>query len=392
MSAVFVTPNVMDLPDSQFVDQWDQLSAEERHQYPVGFSRYEKIMGGAPTQSRSVRSLIAPDRMDDDEPQHEVAPPVRRPLSAITLKTARQLHGESLRELEQVIAGLLPEGAHLLAGRPKVGKSWWALHAALAVAQGKPFLGFKTIRGDVLYLALEDSDRRMKARMAKLLPDIATAWPDNFEYATEWPTLDQDGAERVIAWLEKHPQARLVVIDVLAKIKSARGRDEGIYDADYRVTNAIKRMVARRPGVAVLVITHLRKQGAEDPLDLVTGSAGLTGGFDGALVLDRARGKGEAVLHRISRDLEDTEPLGLIWDDALTIWRIAGSAEEMQAGAERRAILAAIREAGEPMLPSEIADAARMPKASVRHLIRKMEKAGMVKRIEGKSSRHRYGL
>ena len=65
------------------------------------------------------------------------------------------------------IPGLLPVGLTILAGRPKVGKSWLTLQIALAVASGGRVLGQPGEKGPVLYLALEDPPRRLKERMLK---------------------------------------------------------------------------------------------------------------------------------------------------------------------------------------------------------------------------------
>jgi AAA domain len=62
------------------------------------------------------------------------------------------------------------EGATILAGRPKIGKSWLALDWGLAVARdGFVFGDVHCKQGEVLYVALEDNERRLKQRITKLL-------------------------------------------------------------------------------------------------------------------------------------------------------------------------------------------------------------------------------
>ena len=80
--------------------------------------------------------------------------------------------------------------------------------------------------------------------------------------------------------------------------------------------------------MAILIVHHLRKLGAEDPLDQVSGSMGLTGGADGALVLNRERGRADAYLYVTGRDIEEEKELALSWDSTTATWKIAGDAEE----------------------------------------------------------------
>jgi len=64
------------------------------------------------------------------------------------------------------VEGILPEGLALLAGRPKVGKTWLALQIATAVAAGGLVLDRKANQGRVLYLYLEGSERQAQGRLA----------------------------------------------------------------------------------------------------------------------------------------------------------------------------------------------------------------------------------
>ena len=64
----------------------------------------------------------------------------------------------------------MPEGVALLAGKPKLGKSWLALGLCVAVASGGVTFGTVHVeKGAALYLALEDNERRRQFRLAKIL-------------------------------------------------------------------------------------------------------------------------------------------------------------------------------------------------------------------------------
>ena len=96
----------------------------------------------------------------DSKPEKPVFSPQR----------ASDLQQEDFPEPRWAIEGLLPEGLTILAGPPKVGKSWLCLGVSLAVALGGVALGHISVeRGDVLYFGLEDSKRRLKDRLESLL-------------------------------------------------------------------------------------------------------------------------------------------------------------------------------------------------------------------------------
>ena len=64
--------------------------------------------------------------------------------------------------VRKALPRFIVEGVTLLVGRPKVGKSWWALDLCSGCAAGLITLGkLKAMEGDVLYLALEDGKRRL---------------------------------------------------------------------------------------------------------------------------------------------------------------------------------------------------------------------------------------
>ena len=92
--------------------------------------------------------------------------------------------------LKWILPDLLPEGATLVASRPKLGKSWLVLDVAIAVTANRITLGVKPTSGAALYLALEDGQRRLQRRITKLLPTFTTEWPSLLEISTEWPRAD----------------------------------------------------------------------------------------------------------------------------------------------------------------------------------------------------------
>ena len=61
-----------------------------------------------------------------------------------------------------IVDELIPQGVNVLSGAAKIGKSWLMLWLGLQVTQGIPVWGIPTMQCDVLYLCLEDTQRRIK--------------------------------------------------------------------------------------------------------------------------------------------------------------------------------------------------------------------------------------
>ncbi|GAB3915980.1 hypothetical protein GCM10029964_128220 [Kibdelosporangium lantanae] len=87
-----------------------------------------------------------------------------------TTWNAAELMAVSFPEPTWAVPGIIAEGVTLLAGPPKVGKSWLSLGLGLSIAAGLPALGTVAVDpGPVLYLALEDTPRRLQSRMRTVL-------------------------------------------------------------------------------------------------------------------------------------------------------------------------------------------------------------------------------
>ena len=118
----------------------------------------------------------------------------------------QQLSGEDLKTMrfdpiKYVVPGIIVEGLTLFAGKPKIGKSWLLLHAAIAVARGGFTLGdVHCAEGDVLYCALEDNARRLQSRLTKLL-GLQEEWPARLKFWCEMPRLINGGLEQIKQWI-----------------------------------------------------------------------------------------------------------------------------------------------------------------------------------------------
>jgi hypothetical protein len=285
-----------------------------------------------------------------------------------------ELVQRELPDIRWIVPGFVPEGVSLLAGKPKMGKSWICHNLTQAVAHGGMALGSIPVeRAKVLYLALEDNDRRLKLRALKVAHDRPV--PQGIRVYTEWATLDHGGAALVEAWLDREPETRFVILDTFAKVRPGADPRTNLYDQDYQALQDL-RSIADRRQVGILVVHHLRKAASDDPVDLINASTGLAGAVDAILILRRERGESDASLYVTGKDIEEDRDVAIQWDAALAQWSILGDAAEYRLSQERKAILDLIRDGGAALGPKEVADALEMPWASVRRIMAAMANAG----------------
>jgi hypothetical protein len=296
------------------------------------------------------------------------------------IRSAADLRRRKFPPIRYVVPGYLAEGCTLLAGRPKLGKSWLMLDIGLAVATGRASLvDTPCEQGEVLYLALEDNERRLQSRIDRLLGAFATEWPAAFHYATEWPRANEGGLEAIREWIEAAENPCLVVVDVLAMFKPVRGDKESLYESDYAAIKGLQAL-AGEFNIAIVIVHHTRKSGSDvDPFEKVSGTLGLSGAADTTVILDRD-GNG-ATLYGRGRDIEEIEA-AVTFDRDTCRWRILGDAADVRRSDERSTILAALRDADGPMSPKDIMSAAELTNRNALDiLLYKMSKAGEVEKV-----------
>jgi hypothetical protein len=307
------------------------------------------------------------------------------PSSAATWQqaafTAEQLRLMKFEPIAWIVQEIIPaEGVTLLCSRPKFDKSWLAYDLCIGSTMDRFVLGtIKPSQGDVLYLALKDSKRRLQSRMTKLLPTFSGKWPDKLTITTEWRRLHEGGLDDIRAWYEstkaKGGKPRMVVIDVLAKVIKPTG-NKPVYEADYEALTGLHRL-SHKLGIAIVVIHHTRKMAADDLMETVSGSYGLTGAVDTVIVM--ANKGGGAVLDVRGRDVESAE-LAVQFSKDSCRWTILGAAAEVHRSDQRKAIIAALVGRGEPMGISELMGATWMKRNPLDLLLGKLVKDQLIKR------------
>lgn len=318
------------------------------------------------------------------------APKPAEPILHIVPPPARGVHASDLQHREfpaprYAVEGIIPEGLTLLAGAPKVGKSFMLMHLAEAVAMGgRAFGKIPVEQGGVLYYALEDTERRLQDRMAGIAGD--EDWPWSLKFFTELRRVDDGGLDDIRADVAQLGNVRLIMIDTLAMIRPLLKSNEGVYQADYMAVRGLLQL-SHDLGVSILVSHHDRKQGAEDALDTLSGTKGLAGGVDGAIILKRPRMERDGTMDLIGRDIEE-QRIGVRFDISSEVpWTVLGPVSGQGLTPEQSAILTAIEEADCPLMGSEIAVSTGKRRNTINQALARMRQTGRLVRYSGA-----YGL
>jgi DNA primase len=303
------------------------------------------------------------------------------PLVGFTL---RELMEEEFPPIKYLVQDILPEGLTILAGKPKIGKSIFALNISLSIAKGCITLGkFTTEKTDVAYFALEDHKRRLKKRtlpgLNQMIQDHKDI-PDNFTFFNSLLPLQKGGFEQLNSYLEAHPEIKFIVIDTIGRVKNPSYKGNS-YEVDTQLYSKLHEIYLKK-NVSILVITHTKKQEALDFVDNVTGSAGGTGVADTVLVLNKNRTEKEAVLKVTGRDIEEEEELALRLNPDLLSWEVLGNADLYTQNKERTEIINILLKDDMPMNNKTLAEITGKNYQAIRLLTYRMEKDGLLRKVD----------
>ena len=232
---------------------------------------------------------------------------------------------------------ILPEGFGAIAGRPKAMKSFTMLDVAYAVQNGTPFLNHTTTQGDVLYIALEDSERRIKDRVKKL--GLEKLKHPKILLQNDVPFLGYGFEECLENWIKDSTNARLIIIDTLARIKprqSKRGAGTA-YDMDNELLNKIQTLAVQN-NITIAFVTHLSKQTTDYSWDRIQGSVGIQGMTDFMWLIDRGDNAKQASIVGRGRDMNDFE-YACRWDDEKWRYTFEGDLQITTMNTNRREVL-----------------------------------------------------
>lgn len=245
----------------------------------------------------------------------------------LPLISATELRRMELPPMKFFVEDLLPEGISIIVAAPKSGKSWFVLDMGLSIAAGREFLGKQTKPDGVLYLALEDSERRLQDRMNKVLGK--TEPPSNFYVLTEAPTLDNGELLQALEAYIKKYNIKLVIIDTLQKIRKQECSQGSSYQKDYKEMGEIKHF-ADTHNLSIVLVHHTRKMKDDDVFNMISGTNGIMGAADTAFVIHKNKRKDKnAVLNVVGRDVEQAD-LAISFDETCFRWKMEEVINDMR--------------------------------------------------------------
>ena len=242
------------------------------------------------------------------------------------------LHTVSMTELYQtpyksrppIIDGLLYGGAYILAGAPKIGKSFLVAQIAYHISTGKKLWDYDVHQGTVLYLALEDDYQRIQSRMFMM---YGVEDSSNLYFATAANKIGNGLDEQLEFFINEHPDTKLIIIDTMQKIREVGGEAYS-YASDYEIIGRLKQF-ADKHCICVLIVHHTRKQPAGDTFEMISGTTGLLGCADGSLLMQKKKRTAlEATIDVVGRDQQD-QILYLSKDPNTQIWNLDKTETEL---------------------------------------------------------------
>src|SRR6516162_3750876 len=247
------------------------------------------------------------------------------------------LDAQTFPPLQYAVPRIIPEGFGLLVSPPKAGKSWLVCAIGLACAAGGIALGAISVpKRPVLYMALEDGERRLQTRCQTIM-GAGQKIPGGIHFITHADTSAIAFGMLVEFLTARHHDKPLVILDTLGRAKPMRPPSMDPYQFDYKMGAQLKAAVDASPGATLLAVYHTRKAESADFIDAVSGTHAIAASADFVLVLARKRHSTEAFLSVTGRDVVESEY-------ALTVqgglWQLAGedlasSAGEAEARRER---------------------------------------------------------
>ena len=306
---------------------------------------------------------------------------------SLQMQSFQELINAEIPPVDWIVKGLLPQGLTILAGAPKVGKSWMSLELALRVANGEPVFGFYEVtkKRNVLYFALEDSENRLQERI-KLIAGGGDI-PINAKIVYEWKA-DQKGLD-VLRRAITQDKIDFVIIDTFA---AANMEPRDGYKADYRSVRSIQQ-IAVETGACIVLVHHTRKtdrkqtSGNIDQIEEVSGTLGLCGAADSIIILSKTEKPNVFSFYIRGRDVEETT-IPILFDDYR--WTVSGDMADLLSNENEIKIYKAINT--QPLGPNKLSDLTQVNPNTTKTICRRLEHRGLISNFDGKYIRNTQPL
>ncbi len=274
--------------------------------------------------------------------------PIHRDISDDGLLNITNLYTQEMKPVEWLIKDLIPKGMTIFGGKSKTGKSYLITNIVSALAQRRWMFeedsatAYHGPQGEILYLALEDSERRIQKRLRDIDPDPDLAALKRYlQIRIKWPMLYPSGIIAIREWAAAQKNPVLVVIDVIAKVwnKSAKTSGGGLYAEEYSMFGPLADL-ARDCNMSVIVVTHTTKSKESDVFDEILGGAGTAGPADSLMVLSKVTGVGNKKKRMLAirgKDIDDTH-LQFIVEQEGAQWTCEGESDEVRMTEERESV------------------------------------------------------
>ena len=220
----------------------------------------------------------------------------------------------------ELIEGILRQGHKMLVvSSSKAGKTFALIELAIAIAEGRRWIGFRCKQGRVLYLNMELDEASFDDRMKRVYEalDIEHIHPENIDIVHLRGKIEK--LDRMVPQINRTLKAKdyaAVILDPTYKLGIG---DENAADQVTAFCNAIDKIA--NSGVSVIYAHHHSKgaQGAKASMDRASGSGVFARDADALLDMIELRIPADKIV-------EVKEEYG----DKVTAWRMDATLREFQ--------------------------------------------------------------
>ncbi len=289
---------------------------------------------------------------------------------------------------EMLIKGVLYRGGTmLLSGPSKAHKTYAMLTAGMAIAEGRPWLGFETTKAPVIYLNLELQDFAANKRIEQIAQATGTRPPVDFII---W---NLRGRRVTLAELQARLPTEItrlgagaVMIDPHYKVSALSGGEENSNDSQGLLLSALEGICATN-GAALVLSHHFAKgdASAKNSIDRASGG-GVFARWGDVMMTFTPHEEDEAMAVEMAlRNFAPVEPFVVRWEyplwvrddqlDPAKLKRVGGRTETNTADKALNALGAATMGYGEWM------KASGMTETTFRRKLKALLEAGRVEQV-----------